>query len=148
MSDVWDIGFDLNGPPESWVPPGDYTARVVDADVKKLFDSMRLVLSFELMECGQAGTVLRFIAELPTAVNGKGRRKRLALKLDIGPHSRYARAWRLANGAPPPRADRMKIAVFRDGVFRVRVRDVKADRLQRNLAQPYSLVDCLLERLE
>ena len=113
------------------MPPNDYTARVVDADVKKLFDSMRLVLSFELMECEQAGTVLRFIAELPTMVNGKGKRKRLALKLDIGPHSRYARAWRLANGGPPLRADRMKVAVFRDGVFRIRVRDVKADRLQR-----------------
>jgi hypothetical protein len=148
VSDVWDIGFDLNGPAESRVNPDDYTARVIDADVKKLFDSMRLVLLFELIECPEVGTVLRFIAELPTSASGKGRHKRIALKLDVGPHSRYARAWAVANGGPPARFDRMKIGVFRDGVFRVRVRDVATDRRQRKLARPYSIVDEILERLE
>ena len=101
MSDVWDIGFDLSGPAECRVEPNDYTARVVDADVVKLFDSMRLVLVLELIECKEAGTRVRFIAELPSQAQGQGRNKRLGLKADVGAHSRYARAWYIANDGPP-----------------------------------------------
>lgn len=148
MSDVWDIGFDLSGPPEIRVEPGDYTAGVIDAEVVPLFkESLRLVLHLRLLECEDEGIVLKFIAELPSTAKGKDKTKRL-LKLDVGAHSRFARAWTIANGGPPKRADRMKIGVFRDGVFRIRVRDVKVNRHQRALARPYSIVDDILGRLE
>ena len=40
----------------------------------------------------------------------------------------------------------MKIAVFRNGVFRIRARDVITNRHHRALAKPYSIVDDILER--
>jgi hypothetical protein len=70
------------------------------------------------------------------------------LKQDISASSRFARAWVIANGGPPARSDRMKIGVFQNGVFRIRVRDVIKNRHQRLLARPYSIVDQILERLE
>jgi hypothetical protein len=142
VSDVWDVGFDLSGPAEVRVKAQEYTARVTDASIQELFKTKRLVLLFEPMECPEAGTVLKFICEIPGSTKGK------RLPQDVGVSSRYARAWIVANGGPPRRTDPMTVGVFRDGVFRIRVRDVEKGRLQHDLARPYSIVETILKRLE
>ena len=97
-----------------------------------LFTTRRLVLTFEIVNSMAAGTRLRFICELPTRARA---------------HSKFRRAWEVANGGPARRRDRMSLAVFRNRLFRVDVQDVKENRRQRKLARPYSKIENILERL-
>ncbi len=61
--------------------------------------------------------------------------------------SKYWRTWVLANGNRPSRWDRLSPAVFKDKVFRVRMRKVvkNAKQIALTPAQQYSVVDELLE---
>lgn len=60
---------------------------------------------------------------------------------------KYWLVWVLAAGRRPTRTDRMSTAVFRNKVFRARMRIVLKDSKQivRTPAQQYSVVDSLLE---
>ncbi|MDA2909798.1 hypothetical protein MYX04_02570 [Nitrospiraceae bacterium AH_259_D15_M11_P09] len=56
-------------------------------------------------------------------------------------------AWTLATGERPARPNRMSTSVFRNKVFRVRLRKVlkTAKQIARTPAQQYSVIDELLE---
>ena len=60
---------------------------------------------------------------------------------------KYWMAWVLANGSRPKRTDRMSSVVFKNKVFRARMRTVRktANQTDRTPAQQYSVVDELLE---
>jgi hypothetical protein len=60
---------------------------------------------------------------------------------------KFWQAWVLATGQRPMRADRMSTSVFRNKVFRARMRTVRktATQAERTPAQRYSVVDELLE---
>ncbi len=64
-----------------------------------------------------------------------------------GPSHKYWLCWTLAAGRRPQRRDRMSTTIFRNKVFRARVRTVlhTAQKQVRTAAQRYSLVDCLVE---
>ena len=63
------------------------------------------------------------------------------------PSCKYWQAWVLAVGRRPTRADRMSTAVFKNKVFRVRMRKVlkTANQDDRTPEQQYSVVDQLLQ---
>ena len=88
------------------------------------------MLTFEILQCQYAGVRLEFYAEVRT-----------------GKHSRFREAWTIANGAPAQRRDRMALRVFQNRLFLVRTRTVKTNRSQRQRANPYSVIDSILERL-
>ena len=60
---------------------------------------------------------------------------------------KFWRAWVLAAGRRPNRTDRMSTAIFRNKVYRARIRKVlkTANQTDRTPAQQYSVVDELLE---
>lgn len=60
---------------------------------------------------------------------------------------KFWQAWVLAAGKRPTRGDRMSTAIFKNKVFRVRMRTVRknANQTARTAAQQYSVVDELLE---
>ena len=62
---------------------------------------------------------------------------------------KFWQAWVLAAGKRPTRGDRMSTAVFKNKVFRARMRTVRktANQTDRTQAQQYSIVDELLEVL-
>lgn len=64
-----------------------------------------------------------------------------------GPSSKFWLTWVLAAGRRPKRADRMSTAVFKNKVFRARMRKVlkTSKQIDRTPAQQYSVVDELLE---
>ena len=64
-----------------------------------------------------------------------------------GPSSKFWLMWVLAADRRPSRADRMSTAVFKNKVFRARMRKVlkTSKQINRTSAQQYSVVDELLE---
>lgn len=60
---------------------------------------------------------------------------------------KFLQAWVLAKGSRPTRTDRMSTGVFKNKIFRVRMRTVRktANQTERTPAQQYSVVDELLE---
>ena len=71
----------------------------------------------------------------------------IASKGKWGPSSKFWMAWVLAAGRRPKRVDRMSTAIFRNKVFRARMRKVlkTSKQIDRTPAQQYSVVDELLE---
>lgn len=65
------------------------------------------------------------------------------------PSCKFWRAFVLANGKRPARRDRLSTGVFKNKVFRVKMRRVTRDSRQQALtaAQQYSVIDNLLEVL-
>jgi hypothetical protein len=65
----------------------------------------------------------------------------------MGPSHKYVLAWVLAAGRQPNRREKMSTGVFRNKVFRDKVRSVTktATRLQRTPEQQYSVIEQLLE---
>ena len=127
---IWDEAFEATDDSAPHIPQGEYTGRVVQAKLRKLFKSTkRLVLTFEIVQSKWAGTHLDFYADVRT-----------------GKHSRFREAWEVANGGPAKRRDRMSLSVFRHHLFDIRVRDVTHNRFQRKRARPYSVVDAILGR--
>ena len=151
LSDVapWpelDIYAKEDAPPR--LAEGTYTARVARVQVYDKFFKVarstqtidRLILTFRIVDGPNAGTELPFYAPLPKAGGRKGRL--------IPAKSKFWRAWTIANGAAPRRADRMSLNVFKNRLFTILVRDVDKDRRQNNLgdAAKHSVVDCIVDR--
>ena len=67
----------------------------------------------------------------------------------LGPSSKFYQAYVLAYGQRPKRVDRLSTAVFKNKVFRVRMRQVlkTVKQTKRTEAQRYSVIDDLLEVL-
>ena len=136
-----DVSARFDAPP--LIPPGDqYTARAARAQIRPSWGGgARLHIDFELHSGDYDGKVIAFICTLP-----KRRARRWAE--GVVPSSRFYRAWVVAAGAPPRRRDRMGLDVFKNRLFRIRVRTVTKDRAGAALpiAAQYSIVDSLLER--
>src|SRR6185295_14089619 len=102
---------------------GEYQARVVHAPkVRRLYESERLVLTFQLVQGPYPDVRLDFYCEIRT-----------------GKHSRFREAWEIASGKTAQRKDRMPLYVFKNRLFLVRVRTVTKNRFQRKRARPYSV---------
>ena len=64
------------------------------------------------------------------------------------PSSKFWRMWVLANGKQPARHDRLSTKVFRNKIFRARIRKVmntSKQHIPRTFDQQYSVIDELLE---
>ena len=128
--------FDSDIPPA--IPDGeDYEVKFVGAEQSHQWNSEKVFLWFELLTPGEwVGT--HFFMACNAKPDGRW-----------GPAHKYLQAWILANGAPPKRRDRMSTKVFRDKVFRARVRKVtqNANKTSRTPAQQYSVIAELLEQV-
>jgi len=128
---LWEIAYKAQDDAAALIPEGEYEARVVGPPkVRRLFDSERLVLTFEIVQSKYAGTRVEFIAEVRT-----------------GKHARFREAWEVANAAPAKRHDRMPLSVFKNRLFLVSIRTVTKNRFQRKRARPYSIIENILERI-
>ena len=100
---------------------------------------------------GRQKVYLRFLMQ----TSGEWHGQEFFMACNVAPQGRWTasykfwQAWVLAAGRRPMRADRMSTAVFRNKVFRVRMRKVlkTSKQTDRTPAQQYSVVDELLEVL-
>lgn len=133
-----DIEFLCNSDIPPAIPDGEhYEVKFVRAEQTHQWNSDKVVLWFEMLTPGQWEEAEFFMA-CNVRLDGKW-----------GPSHKFAQAWILANGERPKRRDRMSTKVFRDKVFRARMRAVTKDANQRDRtpAQQYSVVDELLEQV-
>ena len=138
--DLDDLRLGYPAPP--LVPVGNYDARAARAKLRPSYGgALRLHIDFEIRGGPCDGKTLPFICTLPKRVQGRW--------LGVSPSSRFYRAWCSAAGGPPRRHDRIGLHVFKNHLFRIRVRDVDRDRAGQPLpaAARYSVVDMILERL-
>ncbi len=131
---------DLEFPCKGYIPPaipdGDhYEAVFVRAEKKRLWGQPKVFLWFKLMTPGEWVN-----HEFWMACN-------LPPRDHYTPSYKFWLVWVLAAGRRPRRADRMSTKVFRNKLFRVRIRKVvkTAKQIDRTLEQQYSVVDELLE---
>ncbi len=131
-----DLSFECHTDLPAAIPEGNYSVSFIRAERKFLWSRQKVFLHFLVQELGAFnGTRLFMACNVPT----KGR---LALS------SKYWRMWCLAAGRRPTRADRLSTSVFRNKIFRARVRTVITTYKQsdRPAEARYSIVDELLEK--
>ena len=131
-----DLEFPCNGYIPPAIPDGDhYEAVFVRGEEKRLWGQLKVFLWFRLMT---AGEWLNHDFWMACNVPPKGH---------WTPSYKLWRAWVLAAGRRPRRAGRMSTSVFRNKVFRVRLRKVlkTAKQIARTPEQQYSVIDELLE---
>ena len=133
---------DLEFPCKGYIPPaipdGDqYEAVFVRAEKKRLWGQPKVFLWFKLMTPGEWVN-----HEFWMACN-------LPPRDHYTPSYKFWLVWVLAAGRRPRRVDRMSTKVFRNKLFRVRIRKtVKTSKqIARTPEQQYSVVDELLEVL-
>jgi hypothetical protein len=137
LDDVFACTVDL--PP--LISAGDeYEAEFLHSELKRNWDGSavhKVFLRFRIVAPADAAG-----RELYMACNGPRGKKWPA-------SSKYTRAWIVAAGRKPERADRLTTKVFEGKRFRVRVRVVEHDRHRHPLSpeQRYSVIDDVLERL-
>ncbi|QOJ35220.1 MAG: hypothetical protein HRU82_09780 [Nitrospira sp.] len=127
-----DIEFPLNSDIPARVPEGDYDLVFLKGDKKHMFGGgERSFLWFKIITPGDwMGTQLFMTCTVP-------------LKGKWSPSHKFWLAWVLAAGKRPTRGDRMSTRIFRNKVFRGRVRIVTKTARQtlRTKEQQYSVVD-------
>jgi hypothetical protein len=132
-----DIDFPNNGRIPSAIPDGDdYEVSYVGYDKVHLWNQDKLILHFRLVTPG-AWFGEEFYMVCKIAKNGQWT-----------PSAKYWRMWVLANGKQPLRHDRLSTKVFRNKVFRARMRTVTTTfkrGVARRPEQQYSVIDELLE---
>ncbi len=131
-----DLEFPCNGYIPPAIPDGDdYEAGFVRAEKKRLWGQLKVFLWFKVITPGDwYGQEFHMTCNVPS--NGRWTAS-----------CKFWQAWTLVTGERPARAGRMSIAVFRNKVFRVRMRKVvkTAKQTVRTPAQRYSVIDELLE---
>jgi len=131
-----DLEFQNNGYIPSAIPDGhSYELIFVRAEQASFRTQQKVYLWFRLNTPGEhLGQEFFMVCNVPP----KGR---------WAASCKYWRMWVLAAGRRPARADRLNTAVFKNKVFRGRVRTVRKSANQSDLspAQQYSVVDELLE---
>jgi hypothetical protein len=131
-----DLCFPCNSDIPPAIPNGDHYEQVfLRADKNHQFGRPKLYLWFQMVTPGEwVGERFYMACNVPS--NGK-----------FGPSSKFWLAWVLAAGRRPRRADRMTTAIFKNKVFRVRMRKVlkTSKQIDRTPAQQYSVVDELLQ---
>ena len=132
-----DVEFPCNTEIPPAIPDGDYEMKFVGAEESHQWNSDKIFLWFEMLTPGEWQGKEFFMA-CNARKDGKW-----------GSSHKYMRTWTLANGERPRRRDRMSTRVFRDKVFRARMRTVGQDANKQPLApaQQYSVVGELLERV-
>jgi len=136
MSDDKELSFPNNSDIPPAIPDGDqYEVGFLKAELKHQWGRGKLFLWFQLLTASDWHGEKFFMA---CNVVEKGR---------WTASCKFWQAWVLAAGKRPARADRMSTAVFKDKIFRVRMRKVLRTSRQTNRtpAQQYSVIDELLE---
>ena len=140
LSSIGEASSDLSFPCNSNIPPaipnGDqYEVGFLRAEEAHQYGRHKMYLWFQLTTPGEWYGESFFIT------------CNIALKGKWGPSSKFWLTWVLAAGRRPKRADRMSTAVFKNKIFRVRMRKVlkTSKQIDRTTAQQYSVVDDLLE---
>ncbi len=133
-----DISFTCNSEIPPTLTEGDhYQVQFIKAEQHGMWRGTKLFLWFRILTAGEwQGRELFMACNMPP--NGR-----------FGTSSKFLCMWVLAAGHKPARLDRMSIAVFRNKVFRAKVRTVKqtSKQVERNKHQQYSVIDLLLEVL-
>lgn len=133
---------ELSFPAGGYIPPatpdGDHYQLVFERAAKvSLWGREKIFLWFKMISPGEwLGAQFFMACTVPP-------------KCRWTPSCKFWRVWVLAHGARPKRSDRMSTAVFKNKVFRGRLRTVRTNAKQLALtpAQQYSVVDELLECL-
>jgi hypothetical protein len=134
------MGEDVEFPVNGEIPPAisdgeDYQLIFLRAESGGYRGRLKVYLRFQMISPGES-----FGQEFYMACNVAPKGKWTA-------SYKFWEAWVLAAGKRPTRTDRMSTAIFRNKVFRARMRMVrkKANQTDRTPAQRYSVVDELLE---
>lgn len=133
-----DVEFPCNGDIPPAVPDGDHYQLVfIRAEPSSYRGRQKVYLWFELITAGEHSGQLFYMA---CNVASKGR---------WTASYKFWQTWVFAAGRRPTRMNRMSTAIFRNKVFRARMRTVlkTANQTGRTAAQQYSVVDELLEIL-
>ena len=131
-----DLIFPCCGTIPAAIPDGDsYEVAYIRAEQTRQWGRAKVFLWFKMLTPGEWHG-----QEFYMACN-------LAQKGRWTASSKFWMAWVLAAGRRPTRGDRMSTSIFKNKIFRVRVRRVikTAKQLDRTPAQQYSVVDELLE---
>lgn len=100
-----------------------------------MWSVMKLFLHFRIVTAGEwFGKELYMVCTVPN-------------KDKFAMSSKFLKMWILAAGQKPSRRDRMSTAVFRNKVFRAKIRVVTdtAKQKERPIQEQYSVIDSLLE---
>lgn len=131
----WDLEFPFNSDIPPLVPNGQYEVFFVRASKRDMWKGDKLFLWFQIVTAGEwYGQDIYMVCNV--APNGRWT-----------PSCKFYMAWVLAAGTRPNRRDRMSTNVFRNKVFRARVKVVTttAKRINRTPEQQYSVIEDLLE---
>lgn len=131
-----DLEFPVNGEIPAAIPDGqEYQVMYLRAESGSYRGRQKVYLWFKMITPGDS-----YGHEFYMACN-------VAPKGKWTPSYKFWQTWVLASGKRPTRADRMSTSVFRNKIFRARMRVVRktATQLDRTPAQQYSIVDELLE---
>ena len=133
-----DSGQDISFKCTSYIPPaipdGEYEAMFIKAEKNWMWGQEKLFLWFQIITQGK-WVSQKFFA--PFNIPSKG---------NFTVSTKYWLWWVFAAGRRPGRADRLSPNVFKNQVFRVRMRTVlkTAKQTDRTPEQQYSIVDELL----
>lgn len=130
-----DLEFQCNSDIPPLVPTGEYEVFFLRAVKRDMWKMDKLFLWFRVATPGQWNGQDIYMA-CNVARGGRWT-----------PSCKFYMAWVLAAGRRPNRRDRMSTQVFRNKVFRARVKVVTttAKRVNRTPEQQYSVIDDLLE---
>ena len=131
-----DLSFPVNAEIPPAIPDGDqYEVAFLRAEQTRQWGQPKVFLWFQMLTPGEWVGQQFYMA---CNVASKGR---------WTASYKFWQAWVLAAGRRPTRADRISTAVFKNKVFRVRMRKVlkTSKQIDRTPAQQYSVVDELLE---
>ena len=131
-----DLIFPVNGEIPPAIPDGDqYEVVFHRAEQRRQWNQPKVFLWFQMRTEGE-WVGQQFYMACNVAPKGKWTAS-----------CKFWQVWVLAAGKRPTRADRMNTAVFKNKVFRARMRKVlkTSKQIDRTPAQQYSVVDELLE---
>ena len=130
-----DLEFPCNGDIPALVPTGNYEVFFTKAAKHSMWNQEKLFLWFRIVTAGEWNSHDLYMA-CNVARGGRWT-----------PSCKFYMAWVLAAGRRPNRRDRMSTQVFRNKIFRARVKVVTttAKRDRRTPEQQYSVIDELLE---
>ncbi len=130
-----DVVFECDSDIPPSIPDGDhYEVVFAKAEKRRMWGQEKLFLWFQMFTQGECVGQRFYMA---CNVVAKGR---------WTPSCKFWQAWVLASGHRPNRRDRMSTDVFKNKVFRVRIRKVvkTAKQLDRTPEQQYSVIDDLV----
>lgn len=134
-NDIRDLEFPYNVDVPPLIQKGDYEVSFVRAATREMWKGNKLFLWFRIVTAGEWYGQDIYMA-CNVAPNGRWT-----------PSSKFYMAWVLAAAKRPNRRDRLSTNVFRNKIFKARVKVVAttAKRINRTPEQQYSVIEDLLE---